>query len=84
MAADNTTTTTLLLLANPRALNTHASKQGDKQNHLCNNGKQSKGIAKSLRIGLQQQQQQQQSSALWVSLGLALGLGFRPNIRVRV
>jgi CTP:molybdopterin cytidylyltransferase MocA len=82
MAADNITTTTLLLLANPRALNTHASKQGDKQNHLCNNGKQSKGIAKSLRIGLQQQQQQ--SSALWVSLGLALGLGFRPNIRVRV
>jgi CTP:molybdopterin cytidylyltransferase MocA len=83
MAADNTTTTTLLLLANPRALNTHATKQGDKQNHLCNNGKQSKGMAKSLRIGLQQQQQQQ-SSELCVSSGLALGLGLGPNIRVRV
>jgi CTP:molybdopterin cytidylyltransferase MocA len=82
MAADNITTTTLLLLANPRALNTHARKQGDKQNHLCNNGKQSKGMAKSLRIGLAQQQQQ--SSALCVSFGLALGLGFAPNIRVRV
>jgi len=58
MAADNITTTTLLLLANPRALNTHPSKQGDTQNHFCNNRKQSKGMAKSLRIGLQQQQQQ--------------------------
>jgi len=56
MAADNITTTTLLLLANRRALNTHPRKQGDTQNHFCNNRKQSKGMAKSLRIGLQQQQ----------------------------
>jgi hypothetical protein len=37
-------------------------------------------MAKALRIGLQQQQ----SIALCVSSGLALGLGFGPNIRVRV
>jgi hypothetical protein len=80
MAADNITTTTLLLLANPRALNTHAANKETNKNHLCNNRKQSKGMAKALRIGLQQQQ----SIALCVSSGLALGLGFGPNIRVRV